>query len=100
MCFSLCFGREREQDSHWWSLPPWCYEQSLIVLEEPSGIGDYSRLSFSKTLFWIQLHNVPIYCIRKEVAFVLGSMIGIVEEVDGNQSGLCVLASILGFGLW
>lgn len=65
---------------------PWCFQHKLLVLEEPTGVGDYSKMSFSKVPFWVQLHNIPIFCMSKTVGFVLGNMIGNVQEIECNQN--------------
>ena len=30
---------------------PWCFQNKLLVLEEPTGVGDYSKMSFSQAPF-------------------------------------------------
>ncbi|KAL5572800.1 hypothetical protein UlMin_022397 [Ulmus minor] len=69
---------------------PWCFQNKLLVLEEPTGVGDYSKMSFSKAPFWIQLHNIPVFCMSKTVGSILGNMVGLVQEVECNQDGLCL----------
>ncbi|KAL5555259.1 hypothetical protein UlMin_037495 [Ulmus minor] len=56
---------------------PWCFQNKLLVLEEPTGVGDYSKMSFSNTPFWIQLHNIPVLCMSKTVGSILGNMMGL-----------------------
>ncbi|KAL5560798.1 hypothetical protein UlMin_037009 [Ulmus minor] len=69
---------------------PWCFQNKLLVLEEPTGVGDYSKMSFSNTPFWIQLHNILVFCMSKTVGSILGNMVGTVQEVECNQDGLCL----------
>ncbi|KAL5566911.1 hypothetical protein UlMin_030075 [Ulmus minor] len=69
---------------------PWCYQNKLLVLEEPTGVGDYSKMSFSKAPFWVQLHNIPVFCMSKTVGSILGNMVGLVQEVECNQDELCL----------
>ncbi|KAL5546661.1 hypothetical protein UlMin_006348 [Ulmus minor] len=69
---------------------PWCFQNKLLVLEEPTGVGDYSKMSFSKAPFWIQLHNIPVFCMSKTVGSILGNMVGLVQEVECDQNGLCL----------
>ncbi|KAL5551962.1 hypothetical protein UlMin_002138 [Ulmus minor] len=69
---------------------PWCFQNKLLVLEEPTGVGDYSKMSFSNTPFWIQLHNIPVFCMSETVGSILGNMVGTVQEVECNQDGLCL----------
>ncbi|KAL5575135.1 hypothetical protein UlMin_016834 [Ulmus minor] len=69
---------------------PWCFQNKLLVLEEPTGVGDHSKMSFSNSPFWIQLHNIPVFCMSKTVGSILGNMVGTVQEVECNQDGLCL----------
>ncbi|KAL5538414.1 hypothetical protein UlMin_043108 [Ulmus minor] len=69
---------------------PWCYQNKLLVLEEPTRVGDYSKMSFSKAPFWVQLHNIPVFCMSKAVGSILGNMVGLVQEVECNQDELCL----------
>ncbi|KAL5570870.1 hypothetical protein UlMin_020467 [Ulmus minor] len=69
---------------------PWCYQNKLLVLEEPAGVGDYSKMSFSQVPFWVQLHNIPVFCMSKAVGLILGNMVGRVQEVECNQDELCL----------
>ncbi|KAL5779625.1 hypothetical protein ACOSQ2_010362 [Xanthoceras sorbifolium] len=68
---------------------PWNFDNSLLVLEEPSGIGDIGSMSFSLIEFWIQIHNVPLVCMTREIGLFLGSQIGAVCEVDLGTTGDC-----------
>ncbi|KAL5579971.1 hypothetical protein UlMin_012413 [Ulmus minor] len=69
---------------------PWCFQNKLLVLEEPTRVGDYSKMSFSKAPFWIQLHNIPVFCMSKTVGSILGNIVGLVQEIECNQDGLCL----------
>ncbi|KAL5563989.1 hypothetical protein UlMin_033736 [Ulmus minor] len=69
---------------------PWCFQNKLLVLKEPMGVGDYSKMSFSKAPFWIQLHNIPVFCMSKTIGSILGNMVGLVQEVECDQDGLCL----------
>lgn len=51
---------------------PWHFDRALIVLIEPSGIGDVKKQDFSHASFWVQLHKVPIMCMEKDTAAELG----------------------------
>ena len=45
---------------------PWHFDRVLIVLKEPSGIGNMRKEEFTHAAFWVQIHNVPIICIERE----------------------------------
>ncbi|TXG70568.1 hypothetical protein EZV62_005503 [Acer yangbiense] len=40
--------------------------------------------------FWIQIHNVPLLCMTTKIGRFLGSMIGVVKEIDDDGTGDCV----------
>ncbi|KAL9423295.1 hypothetical protein AB3S75_035396 [Citrus x aurantiifolia] len=69
---------------------PWHFDRALIVLTEPTGIGDVKKQDFSHASFWVQLHDVPIMCMEKETATELGGAIGKLEEVETDSSGGCI----------
>ncbi|XP_050211413.1 uncharacterized protein LOC126661603 [Mercurialis annua] len=69
---------------------PWKFQDHLIVLEIPVGLGNYRESSFDKVSFWVQIHNLPLMCLNKEAGKSLGSQIGEVEEVDPGASGDCL----------
>ncbi|KAH9782561.1 hypothetical protein KPL71_008951 [Citrus sinensis] len=69
---------------------PWHFDRALLVLTEPKGIGELTKQSFTHTAFWIQIHNVPIACMEKELIQELGGMIGAVEEIETDENGECL----------
>lgn len=69
---------------------PWHYAGSLIVLEEPKGVGEIEKLKFDKAIFWVQIHNIPILCMNRETAFFLGKKIGAVKDLDLGAAGDCL----------
>ncbi|XP_050222915.1 uncharacterized protein LOC126673007 [Mercurialis annua] len=69
---------------------PWKFQELLIVLEIPEGLGDHSNMKFDKVPFWIQIHNLPLMCLNSEAGLSLGSQIGVVEKVDPGATGDCI----------
>lgn len=69
---------------------PWHFERALIILKEPSGIGEITKQSFTHSDFWVQLHNVLVGCRDHEIIRALGEAIGIVEEIDAGEAGECI----------
>ncbi|KAK3221492.1 hypothetical protein Dsin_008517 [Dipteronia sinensis] len=55
---------------------PWTVDGALIVLLEPSGMGEIESLKFNHAEFWVQIHRVPLLCITKDIGSFLGSLIG------------------------
>ncbi|KAK1589024.1 hypothetical protein Q3G72_029703 [Acer saccharum] len=69
---------------------PWSFDDGLIVLEEPEGKGDISKMKFNIADFWVQIQNVLMMCITVEICRFLGDIIGKVKDVDGGGSGVCM----------
>lgn len=69
---------------------PWHFERALIVLKEPSGIGEITKQVFTHSAFWVQLHNIPVGCMEQETVRMLGETIGTVEEIDADEEGECI----------
>ncbi|KAK3183281.1 hypothetical protein Dsin_030567 [Dipteronia sinensis] len=69
---------------------PWSFDNALIAMERPAGKGTIDSLSFSLADFWIQIHQIPLLCMTREIGCFLGGLIGQVLDVDGGASGECV----------
>ncbi|KAL5806849.1 hypothetical protein ACOSQ4_029582 [Xanthoceras sorbifolium] len=69
---------------------PWCFDKFLLVLCAAKGIGKVTDSDFHQTPMWIQLHNLPLACMSREVGLFLGGKIGSVLEVDPGSSGDCL----------
>lgn len=69
---------------------PWHFEWALIVLKEPSGIGEVINQSFTHAAIWVQLHNIPVGCMDQEIIKALGEEIGRVKEVDADDERECI----------
>lgn len=69
---------------------PWHFDRVLIVLFEPTRIGDIKNQSFTHVTFWVQIHNIPIMCMNKEAIKKLGEKIETVEEIETDEAGECI----------
>ncbi|KAK2661323.1 hypothetical protein Ddye_007856 [Dipteronia dyeriana] len=58
------------------------FDRAIIILEEPTGMGDILDLKFSRDEFRIQIHNVLLIYLSEEAGVFLGNMIGEVRKVD------------------
>ncbi|KAL5816057.1 hypothetical protein ACOSQ3_024435 [Xanthoceras sorbifolium] len=69
-----------------------CYSLSLGDKDKPvpTGSGSLANMRFGYAEFWVQLHNVPLLCLTKDIGYFLGSQIGQVVEVDSTPSGDCL----------
>ncbi|KAL5808299.1 hypothetical protein ACOSQ3_028990 [Xanthoceras sorbifolium] len=69
---------------------PWSFDGSLLILEVWNDVGEISQLAFQHTKFWVQIHNIPMLCMTKEIGRFLGNQIGEVREIDDGASGDCM----------
>ncbi|KAL5851494.1 hypothetical protein ACOSQ3_006612 [Xanthoceras sorbifolium] len=69
---------------------PWNFDNTLLVMEVPKGYGDFSEMQFRWAKFWVQVHNVPLMCMTRNVGLALGKNIGQVREIDVEASGDCL----------
>ncbi|KAL5821045.1 hypothetical protein ACOSQ3_022927 [Xanthoceras sorbifolium] len=68
---------------------PYYFDKQLIVLQEAEGLGKLSDANFKSFPIWIELYNVPLAWLNKDAGYFLGSMVGIVKEVNTGESGEC-----------
>ncbi|TXG66328.1 hypothetical protein EZV62_007603 [Acer yangbiense] len=68
----------------------WLFDKQLIVLREASGSEKVTDLQFWYVPFWIQLHNLHLACLNKEVGLHLSGLVGQVKEIDAGESRECV----------
>ncbi|KAL5776413.1 hypothetical protein ACOSP7_009339 [Xanthoceras sorbifolium] len=88
---------------------PGNFDNSLLILEEPRGWGDISKMILKRCEspssaprigpagsgrgvlqdFWIQIHNVPLLCMTCNIGLQLGAKIGKVKDMDVGASGDC-----------
>lgn len=68
---------------------PWHFNNLLMVLIEPSNLGNIKQRAFNHTSFWVQIHNAPIMCIDKDITREIGKKIGKVAEVEMDETREC-----------
>ena len=52
-------------------------------------------MKFNRVEFWVQIHNVHLLCMNKEIEMFLSRMIGEVTDIDGGATGDCMGKFIL-----
>jgi hypothetical protein len=67
---------------------PWLFDRSLLVLKEIDENTPPSHMEFSNALFWIQLHDMPLTCMNREVGMRIGRSLGTVEDIDVTGDGV------------
>ncbi|TXG50932.1 hypothetical protein EZV62_023456 [Acer yangbiense] len=68
---------------------PWVFDNSLLVLEKSSGLGNVASLAFNRVAFWIQIPNAPLMCMTKEMGEFIGQLIGDLKDIDVGSTWEC-----------
>ncbi|GLT62155.1 hypothetical protein SLA2020_348130 [Shorea laevis] len=66
---------------------PWLFDRSLLVLHDFDGITPPSQISFSHSPFWIQIHDMPLVCMNREVGLKIGASMGEVIDIVVGRDG-------------
>ena len=69
---------------------PWSFDKYLVMLQRYNTDCLMRDLVFSKTLFWVQVHDIPIRYMTKEVAENIYDIVGEVQKSAGvvtNEGG-------------
>jgi hypothetical protein len=67
---------------------PWLFDRSVLILKEVEESIPPAQMDFSKSPFWIQVHDILLICMNKHVGLKIGESIGRVEEVDVTGEGI------------
>lgn len=57
---------------------PWVFDRHLVVLQRYDSSSPVQELSFDRTSFWVQIHNLPLSLMIVEAAVSLGETLGVV----------------------
>ena len=67
---------------------PWSFDKKLILMKRFHGDSSPANVTFSHSLFWIRIFNIPIKCMNKAVGTRIGNKVGELIMVDAPKSGL------------
>ena len=67
---------------------PWNFEKQLVLIQEFDGDLAPKDIEIKWAPFWIQMFNLPLKCMTKEIGWTIGSKLGEVMEVDVSDSGV------------
>jgi hypothetical protein len=67
---------------------PWSFDRHIVVLNEFDGSIPPSQLEFRQSPFWVQVHEMPLLCMNKNVGTKIGNSLGILEDIDVAGNGL------------
>jgi hypothetical protein len=60
---------------------PWTFDRTLLVLKEFDAKTPSSKMVFTHTPIWIQIHDMPLGCMNSGVGRKIGGSLGEVEEM-------------------
>ena len=69
---------------------PWSYDKYLVAFRKVEEDVEIESLIFDRVTFWVQIHNIPMLSLKKEIAEALGRGIGEVmktTETDEEMGG-------------
>jgi hypothetical protein len=68
---------------------PWLFDRSILVLLKELDVNiPHMQMDFSKDLFWVQVHYMPLICMNQEVGLQIGQSLGTVEDIDVTGDGV------------
>lgn len=67
---------------------PWLFDTNLFVLKNLDSLIQPHAMEFNFELFWIQLHNLPFYCMNQRYGELIGNTLGDVVYVDVSDGDM------------
>ena len=70
---------------------PWSFDRHLVVLHRLENVVPVQEVAFNMVSLWVQVHDILVSYLNREVAKELCEAIGVVdrnckdEEVDGGS---------------
>ena len=55
---------------------PWAFDRHLVAFQRYDGSGPVKDLCFDKSVFWVQIHNLPFALMMMEVVVSIGETLG------------------------
>jgi len=68
---------------------PWIFDGFLIILANFDGFMPPLEMVFKYASFWVQMYDLPLVCMGKNVGYKIGASVGEVEDVDIVDGDLC-----------
>ncbi|XP_075489324.1 uncharacterized protein LOC142528125 [Primulina tabacum] len=66
---------------------PWNFSRNLLICKEPTGLNNPRSMLFEEINIWVQLHNIPLAFLQKDLLMKLGRQIGQIVELDRGENG-------------
>lgn len=65
----------------------WLFDSYLLSLKPFDGLTPSLKMDFSKEIFLVQLHNLPISCMNDKTSSQIGEMLGTQKACDIDVNG-------------
>ena len=67
---------------------PWMFDKSLVAVQRATSVEEVPLLDFSKSTFWVQLHNIPENSMNQATSESIGGTIGtVIQAADLEDDG-------------
>ncbi|XP_041026979.1 uncharacterized protein LOC121267185 [Juglans microcarpa x Juglans regia] len=86
-CFVITFVNRRDK-MRVLSGCPWLFDNHLFVLKDFDGEMQPNKIDFDHACLWIQMLNLHLSYLNKEMGELIGRSMGEVMEVDVQEDGL------------
>uniref|UniRef100_A0A2N9GDA6 Reverse transcriptase domain-containing protein n=1 Tax=Fagus sylvatica TaxID=28930 RepID=A0A2N9GDA6_FAGSY len=78
---------------------PWSYDRSLVICKRVEANIPITEIKFTHSLFWVQIHDLPVLSLNKEVSETIGRTLGRVEfapdSIEDRGGGPCMRIRVL-----
>lgn len=65
----------------------WSFDRQILILNDFDGSIPPSKMAFTHSLFWIQVHDMPLLCMTKGIGARIEESLGKLEDVDVAENG-------------
>jgi hypothetical protein len=68
---------------------PWSFDRHILVLNDFNGCITQSKMDFTRSPVWIEIHDMPLLCMTKGVRTKIEETLGELEDIDmaGGSTG-------------
>ena len=67
---------------------PWSFERCLLLVTLLEGDVQPSKLEMNLVPFWVQIHDLPLLYMNREVGEGVGGILGSILLVDTDENGV------------
>lgn len=67
---------------------PWSFDRQILVIREFDGQTPPAQMTLNSSVFWVQIHDMPLACMTKSVGIKIGESIGELEDIEIEEDGI------------